>query len=743
MVKPELDSTKDYYSALGLKHPCTQVEIRRAFLDLARTQHPDKNPGREVEFKAKFQIITTAYDVLKDPTSKRTYDQVRPTQKKTPQYSSPKPSFATHPTKSASAKFAHEAAARASAFPRQAKTAPKSPPKSTPRKAPTAAKTSPFGDWKPPVPGNKPKTDPKSNRPTHTRFEQTAKPASAERKQPSFAGYSAFYHASPTAKKASGTSKPPASNLNPDTNASTPKGWWSKSSTAYTTFHAASSKFSKYSTATDPPLFDCSSPKAENDSETSAFEYFKRTSQTKASAPQDIPKAYASQFSPVNDSDEVYNWQKSRGAYQRKSPRINKSSNLHTSESSPQPSFRHRTGQNNCFTQSASASRDKDVPLDSDLIDDSSDDTSSAVPKAHGFTRNARPSQSTEVPRNKLSDSSSDSDIVTETDKSQPQSTAAFRTFRRARPHQTGRKLDSSTTRDKMEYTPAPHMARSPVANDEAKKIFSFTFNPPTTTKAQESRRVSANVPYVHFNAVPDFNFSSPNTPQSATNNVHVTTETLSDRAQAKKHSRLDDSADPRFPKQHDTTESMFADLSTGLSNLSFQKSSSPEQNLSSQKSSSPSKTTLQDEFQKADQTEASSKWSAPQSTPKFEFRALSAGKAFTFTTPPTMNSSTTIPKPETECSPQPPHMGESLLRKLDFSGTFQDFQPTYISYEGDFVDYLKTWQLYVSAKLTGKFNPEYLAALKRHEEVCKNHHSNQEMYLDKMTSLFTLHGPP
>ncbi|BFZ55051.1 hypothetical protein PYCC9005_002089 [Savitreella phatthalungensis] len=79
MVKPELDATRDYYGALGLRScNVSQVDIRRAYLELARTHHPDKNPGHENEYHAKFQLITTAYEVLKDPVTKRSYDSVRP-----------------------------------------------------------------------------------------------------------------------------------------------------------------------------------------------------------------------------------------------------------------------------------------------------------------------------------------------------------------------------------------------------------------------------------------------------------------------------------------------------------------------------------------------------------------------------------------------------------------------------------------------------------------------------------------
>ncbi|MGZ8144763.1 MAG: DnaJ C-terminal domain-containing protein [Methylosarcina sp.] len=65
---------KDYYKIMGLAKDATPDEIKRAYRKLARKYHPDvsKEPGAE----AKFKELGEAYEVLKDPQKRATYDQI-------------------------------------------------------------------------------------------------------------------------------------------------------------------------------------------------------------------------------------------------------------------------------------------------------------------------------------------------------------------------------------------------------------------------------------------------------------------------------------------------------------------------------------------------------------------------------------------------------------------------------------------------------------------------------------------
>lgn len=63
---------ENYYDILGVKNNSTQEEIKKAYRDLSKKYHPDKNkePGAEDMFKK----INEAYSVLKDEQKRKEYD---------------------------------------------------------------------------------------------------------------------------------------------------------------------------------------------------------------------------------------------------------------------------------------------------------------------------------------------------------------------------------------------------------------------------------------------------------------------------------------------------------------------------------------------------------------------------------------------------------------------------------------------------------------------------------------------
>jgi curved DNA-binding protein len=65
---------KDYYDTLGVKRGAAAEDIKRAYRKLARKYHPDVSKEKNAE--AKFKEVQEAYEVLKDPEKRSTYDRL-------------------------------------------------------------------------------------------------------------------------------------------------------------------------------------------------------------------------------------------------------------------------------------------------------------------------------------------------------------------------------------------------------------------------------------------------------------------------------------------------------------------------------------------------------------------------------------------------------------------------------------------------------------------------------------------
>ena len=64
----------DFYSVLNVPRDASDDEIKKSYRKLAMRYHPDRNNGSR-EAEAKFKEITEAYDVLRDPQKRATYDR--------------------------------------------------------------------------------------------------------------------------------------------------------------------------------------------------------------------------------------------------------------------------------------------------------------------------------------------------------------------------------------------------------------------------------------------------------------------------------------------------------------------------------------------------------------------------------------------------------------------------------------------------------------------------------------------
>ncbi|MFQ3536750.1 MAG: J domain-containing protein [Aggregatilineales bacterium] len=66
---------RDYYKILGVSRNATAEEIKKAYRNLARRYHPDRNPNNK-EAEARFKQINEAYEVLSDAEKRARYDQL-------------------------------------------------------------------------------------------------------------------------------------------------------------------------------------------------------------------------------------------------------------------------------------------------------------------------------------------------------------------------------------------------------------------------------------------------------------------------------------------------------------------------------------------------------------------------------------------------------------------------------------------------------------------------------------------
>ncbi len=69
--------TDDYYAILRVAKTASTGEIKKAYLQLARDNHPDrfKDPAERDEAGQRFQLITEAFNQLRDEKNRKEYDR--------------------------------------------------------------------------------------------------------------------------------------------------------------------------------------------------------------------------------------------------------------------------------------------------------------------------------------------------------------------------------------------------------------------------------------------------------------------------------------------------------------------------------------------------------------------------------------------------------------------------------------------------------------------------------------------
>jgi len=68
--------SKDFYAALGVPKDADQAAIKKAYRQMAKELHPDRNPG-DAAAERKFKDVGEAYSVLSDAEQRKQYDSIR------------------------------------------------------------------------------------------------------------------------------------------------------------------------------------------------------------------------------------------------------------------------------------------------------------------------------------------------------------------------------------------------------------------------------------------------------------------------------------------------------------------------------------------------------------------------------------------------------------------------------------------------------------------------------------------
>jgi curved DNA-binding protein CbpA len=78
---------EDYYRVLGIAKTSSPDEVKKAYLRLARENHPDRfrDPAERADADRRFQLITEAYNHLRDEKQRKDYDRTLDRKVRTPE----------------------------------------------------------------------------------------------------------------------------------------------------------------------------------------------------------------------------------------------------------------------------------------------------------------------------------------------------------------------------------------------------------------------------------------------------------------------------------------------------------------------------------------------------------------------------------------------------------------------------------------------------------------------------------
>lgn len=69
-----IEANRDFYKILGLPRTANKNEIKKAYRNLAKKMHPDKN-SEDPKASEKFSDLSAAYEILSDDDKRKLYDR--------------------------------------------------------------------------------------------------------------------------------------------------------------------------------------------------------------------------------------------------------------------------------------------------------------------------------------------------------------------------------------------------------------------------------------------------------------------------------------------------------------------------------------------------------------------------------------------------------------------------------------------------------------------------------------------
>lgn len=74
LLSSAVSGNRDFYKILGVTKSATKNEVKKAYRNMAKSMHPDKNKD-DPNASDKFSDLSAAYEILSDDEKRKLYDR--------------------------------------------------------------------------------------------------------------------------------------------------------------------------------------------------------------------------------------------------------------------------------------------------------------------------------------------------------------------------------------------------------------------------------------------------------------------------------------------------------------------------------------------------------------------------------------------------------------------------------------------------------------------------------------------